>query len=75
MTGDFFVQFFGIEAVRGFALSPRRVTIDLYVYLRVDVTKGSRTMKTKLRKFMRRYGEQWRYLIVGIGTTVINYVL
>lgn len=32
-------------------------------------------MKTKLRKFMRRYGEQWRYLIVGIGTTVINYVL
>ena len=32
-------------------------------------------MKTKLRKFMRRYDEQWRYLIVGIGTTIINYVL
>lgn len=32
-------------------------------------------MKKKLQQWMVRYQEQWRYLIVGICTTVINYVI
>lgn len=32
-------------------------------------------MKTKLKRLIRRYDEQWRYLIVGVCTTVINYVI
>lgn len=32
-------------------------------------------MKTKLKRLIKRYEEQWRYLIVGVWTTVINYVI
>ena len=32
-------------------------------------------MKEKILQFLTRYQEQWRYLIVGIGTTVINYLM
>lgn len=32
-------------------------------------------MKTKLKRLIRRYDEQWRYLIVGVCTTVINYII
>lgn len=32
-------------------------------------------MKTNLQKLIKRYNEQWRYLIVGVCTTVINYVI
>ncbi len=27
-----------------------------------------------IRALLKRYSEQWRYLVVGVGTTLINYV-
>lgn len=32
-------------------------------------------MKSKLQPLIKRYNEQWRYLIVGVCTTIINYIV
>lgn len=28
-----------------------------------------------IKNLLQRYQEQWRYLVVGVGTTLVNYVL